>query len=653
MFGTDGYVGWVDSPGHCANLMNPAFTYLGNGYAKVPDSRYVHYWTQNFAAPQPGMLFAPDAPRITSITAGDRQLTVNFTPPAWNGGRPIVTYLYSIDGGATWVPRSPAAAGSPLVISGLTIGTAYQVRLQAANDQVFTVGASLGSNTVSGTPKVTISVPGAPVLNAVTPADSSAWVAWTPGSSGGLTISNYEYTLDGGGSWTAFSPAVTTSPALIPGLTNGSQYTVGVRAVNDRGAGAGSATAAVTPMAPVPSVFVPISPARVVDTRPSEGGTPLGAGETRTFSVADQITIAGGAKDVVPVGATAIAYNITYPAGTQPGHFRVMPGDVAATNSSALNFLAGLSIANGSVVGIDDARRIRVFNATGVAQNAIIDVVGYFVAAEGAPDGGKLTPVSPVRVYDSDAKLSSGGDADGWLPAGQTLEVDVSRAMESGDTVVPAGSTALGYNITIFRPAGGGHLRVFPGDQSTLPGASTINFGPGDVVANGTVVKLSPTGTVKVYNGSATDVRFLIDVVGYYRSDTGSVFYPSVPARVYDSRSPEPAPGSMASGQPSRVISVADSRDADGAVIARSVVPTEAVAIAYNLGVTNTVNPGHLRLFPAGETLPNASVINWPGRGYTRANASVVGVSADKKVAIYSSEPGTHVFMDVLGYYGP
>jgi uncharacterized protein YkwD len=37
--------GWLGSPGHCANLMNPAFEELGVGLAGS-------YWTQVFAAPR-------------------------------------------------------------------------------------------------------------------------------------------------------------------------------------------------------------------------------------------------------------------------------------------------------------------------------------------------------------------------------------------------------------------------------------------------------------------------------------------------------------------------------------------------------------------------------------------------------------------------
>ncbi|MGX4642736.1 CAP domain-containing protein [Massilia sp. SYSU DXS3249] len=45
--------GWIESPGHCANLMNPAFTEMGAGYdisrARMPGFAY---WTQVFGVPR-------------------------------------------------------------------------------------------------------------------------------------------------------------------------------------------------------------------------------------------------------------------------------------------------------------------------------------------------------------------------------------------------------------------------------------------------------------------------------------------------------------------------------------------------------------------------------------------------------------------------
>lgn len=42
--------GWMESDGHCANIMNPRYRVIGVGYAYVEGSRFGHYWTQNFAA---------------------------------------------------------------------------------------------------------------------------------------------------------------------------------------------------------------------------------------------------------------------------------------------------------------------------------------------------------------------------------------------------------------------------------------------------------------------------------------------------------------------------------------------------------------------------------------------------------------------------
>ena len=45
--------GWLASPHHCANLMDPRFTETGIAYAVKPASQLGIYWTQVFALPQP------------------------------------------------------------------------------------------------------------------------------------------------------------------------------------------------------------------------------------------------------------------------------------------------------------------------------------------------------------------------------------------------------------------------------------------------------------------------------------------------------------------------------------------------------------------------------------------------------------------------
>ena len=44
--------GWIKSPGHCANLMNPVFTEMGAAVAVNAGSKLGTFWTQDFARPR-------------------------------------------------------------------------------------------------------------------------------------------------------------------------------------------------------------------------------------------------------------------------------------------------------------------------------------------------------------------------------------------------------------------------------------------------------------------------------------------------------------------------------------------------------------------------------------------------------------------------
>ena len=46
--------GWMNSPGHCANIMNGAYRSTGVGYAFSSSSTYRHYWTQTFGGSYAG-----------------------------------------------------------------------------------------------------------------------------------------------------------------------------------------------------------------------------------------------------------------------------------------------------------------------------------------------------------------------------------------------------------------------------------------------------------------------------------------------------------------------------------------------------------------------------------------------------------------------
>ncbi|MEI7781747.1 MAG: fibronectin type III domain-containing protein, partial [Planctomycetota bacterium] len=183
---------------------------------------------------------APAAPTITSITPGNGQLSVAFTAGS-NGGSAITNYKYSTDGGTTFTALSLAATTSPIVITGLTNGTSYNVQIKAVN----AVGDGTATASTAATPYTTAN---APTITGITAGNGQLSVAFTaPSSNGGSAITNYEYSTNGGTSFTAVSPAATTSPITITGLTNGTSYNVQIRAVNAAGTGTATGSTAATP----------------------------------------------------------------------------------------------------------------------------------------------------------------------------------------------------------------------------------------------------------------------------------------------------------------------------------------------------------------------------------------------------------------------
>ncbi len=196
---------------------------------------------------------APAAPTSLSAIAGNASASIAFTPGS-NNGSAISDYEYSLDGGTNWV--SSGTASSPVVITGLTNGTTYSVLLRAVN------GAGDGKGAASVPVSVTpATVPAAPTSLVVTPGSGSASIAFTPGSDNGSAITTYEYSLNGG-EWRALSSPDNSSPITITGLTNGTTYSVRLRAVNGAGDGKGAASSAVS-VKPVAPVVPPAKPAVV------------------------------------------------------------------------------------------------------------------------------------------------------------------------------------------------------------------------------------------------------------------------------------------------------------------------------------------------------------------------------------------------------
>ena len=188
-----------------------------------------------------------EAPVLTAV-AGTNRVSVRWTEP-FNGGSPILAYTLEWKSGAqSYISsrsRITTADQRSLDIGGLTNGTQYTFRVRAVNAN----GNSEWSSEAVATPFAT--VPGAPGLRLdAGRGQIEATIAVPDG--GGLSIDSYELQYKSGAqSYSSSSRQVSFSGAsrVVTGLSNGTQYTMRVRARNRIGPGPWSSDVSATPMA--------------------------------------------------------------------------------------------------------------------------------------------------------------------------------------------------------------------------------------------------------------------------------------------------------------------------------------------------------------------------------------------------------------------
>jgi gliding motility-associated-like protein len=205
--------------------------------------------------------------------------------------------LSSTDGGGQWTTaiqnnayalRSVAATATSVTVTTNANGIAALGKWVLGDRQgaqsLTVTSASLPNNPLTFSATAVAVVPSAPTNLVATPGLGTVSIAFTPGYDGGANLSNYQYSLNNGSTWTSFSPARTSSPVSITGLTNGVTYTIQLRGVNSIGQGVASASISATPIKAIsdPSITVdpltsqtftgsPISPTLVV----KDGNTPM------------------------------------------------------------------------------------------------------------------------------------------------------------------------------------------------------------------------------------------------------------------------------------------------------------------------------------------------------------------------------------------
>ena len=366
---------------------------------------------------------------------------------------------------------------------------------------------------------------------------------------------------------------------------------------------------------PTPSGFVGLDPVRALDTR--FGPVPSGRAVGQKLDAAATLDLKVAGANGVPANASSVVLNVTSTeALTDLAYITAYPTGWIRPTTSNLNLQPGANVANSVTVAPGFGGKVSFFTNAG-STHLVVDVQGYYTTS----GGDRYTPISPTRLMDTrtGSKLT-GGD---------------SRRLRFSTSVVPADATAVAVNITSTQATSDtGFVTAWPA-ETTRPTVSNLNVQPGYQVAGMAVVKLGTNDAIDLYtNAGAT--HLVVDLVGYYRPNSGARFVPIAPARVLDTRSGSPL------GTSTRT-----------AALSGQGLSSSATAVVLNTTATQASSVGgFLTMWATGDSTPSplTSSINYRPP-HNVANQVMTKVGPSGGVNLKNGDGSVHVVLDAAGYF--
>ncbi|MEU8840512.1 hypothetical protein AB0D97_15480 [Streptomyces roseus] len=405
-------------------------------------------------------------------------------------------------------------------------------------------------------------------------------------------------------------------------------YTIKVTLSDGTGERGTNELAVVTPG----SDFTPYAPTRLLDTRDGTGTT---KGKVAPYATA-RVKISGNGS--IPAGVTAVVLNVTATNTTSGGHVTAYPEGSERPTTSNVNFTAGQTVPNLVIVPVNKNGYVDLYNGGWEPVDLIADVTGYFTRTSSSG----YTALNPSRFLDTREGL--GG------PRGQVAGQGTIGVRMTGNGGVPYGATAVALNVTVTNPREDGHLTVYP-SGGAAPSTSNLNFRGGQTVANSVIVPVGADGSIKIRNGAWKGADVIVDVVGYYSTDSQGAYLPFLPERLLDTRDPADWPYGQLEGQGYIYMPLSSTRP-------------QNTAYVLNTTVTNTRGDGYLTVSPDPNSLnaydndwaiwptpPNSSNLNWK-RGETVPNLVQAGTGNNGIVDFWNRGwDNIDLVVDIFGVY--
>jgi hypothetical protein len=411
--------------------------------------------------------------------------------------------------------------------------------------------------------------------------------------------------------------------------------------------------------------YVPVTPYRILDTRHTGSGGPLGPGAIRGV----QVTMVGSGTQI-PNDATAAVLNVTEVSGSASSLLTIFPYGTARPNASNLNFPAHTVIANLVTVTLtpyNGDEWIDIYNALGTV-NVLVDVEGYFTPDAPSDVQGLFHPITPVRVCDTRADSPTPFcTAHGALGQGASMLINFAV---TGGLPGDGNAGAAVVNLTAVAGSSFTYLSLFPPVNGTCPYGpgdaspfSAINVPAGVVQANRVMVALGPATSggvddaICVYNSLGT-INVVIDANGWFgsasapASPAGYQFQALAPTRICDTRlAGYPCVDGAIGSKASRLIPVASVAD-----IPAITSSTLVAAVIANLTAITPTAPTYLTAYPGNLTgAPEASDLNvYPGEvlpNLVVVQLDTTGDANDGKVSLYNGAGSVNAIIDIEGWF--
>ena len=381
------------------------------------------------------------------------------------------------------------------------------------------------------------------------------------------------------------------------------------------------------------SDLTPVGPTRILNTRDGTGTggkiAMVGPGKTLVLKVAG--------VGQIPVGATAVALNLTATDPTSIGFLTAYADGTDLPNVSNVNYGKSETVANDAIVPIGTDGEIDITNTSIGSTDIVADASGYFAPVQAAAFGS----LTPYRLLDT--RTTTGGHH------APLTKSDPVKLKVDGVGGVPADATAAVLNLTVASPTNPGFITAYP-DGGAVPSSSNVNFGPGEAIANAAIVPIGKDGYIDIVLPTAGSIRMVVDVDGYFTPNTAeadSSYEPVSPNRWLDTRTIKN--GTLQAGWYYYL--------PFGTNLWDQVDPTIS-GVVTNATVTDvTALSGDLVVFPQsflgnGElNVPASSTLNFT-KGATVPNLAVTSPGQSGDVDFYNQSAGNlQLIVDVFGYF--